>query len=189
VGFVKFGLLTPAETKFALGALGMIGLSAVAGLSLFLLGNTTGSEPATEVAIVAETALLPVAPTVPAPETAVVTAPSAAPVPPPSSRADLARALQAELNRTGCYRGDLNGQWSPETREAMKAFTARVNAQLPVDEPDQILLSLVNGHQKPVCADGEAEIAAAVPSRLLCRPSNLKPLRRQQHPRNCASRC
>ena len=34
----------------------------------------------------------------------------------------------------------------------MKAFTTRVNATLPVDKPDHILLALVQGHQGVACA-------------------------------------
>ena len=53
--------------------------------------------------------------------------------PMPRDRASLARELQLELRRVGCYGGDLNGVWTPATRKAMKAFTDRVNATLPVE--------------------------------------------------------
>jgi hypothetical protein len=33
----------------------------------------------------------------------------------------------------------------------MKAFTSRVNATLPVDRPDHILLALVKGHDDRAC--------------------------------------
>lgn len=67
-------------------------------------------------------------------------------------RASLARELQRELRRVGCYEGEINGGWTPPTRRAMKAFTDRVNAILPVDAPDYILLTLVQGHQDQVCS-------------------------------------
>ena len=67
-------------------------------------------------------------------------------------RASLARELQRELRRVGCYEGEINGSWTPPTRRAMKAFTDRVNAILPVDAPDYILLTLVQGHQDQVCS-------------------------------------
>jgi hypothetical protein len=41
--------------------------------------------------------------------------------------------------------------WSMTSRRAMKAFTDRVNAALPVDTPDAILLSLVRAHQGDAC--------------------------------------
>jgi hypothetical protein len=66
-------------------------------------------------------------------------------------RDSLARELQRELKRVGCYEGELNGAWTTSTRKAMKAFTDRVNATLPVDRPDYILLTLVQGHQDKAC--------------------------------------
>jgi hypothetical protein len=69
----------------------------------------------------------------------------------PNDRASLARALQRELQRVGCYDGEINGNWSTSTRTAMKAFTDRVNASLPTDAPDYILLSLVQRHEGRAC--------------------------------------
>jgi len=69
----------------------------------------------------------------------------------PKDRDSLARELQKELRRVGCYEGELNGAWTPMTKRAMKAFTDRVNATLPVDEPDTILYSMVQGQQDRVC--------------------------------------
>lgn len=70
----------------------------------------------------------------------------------PSDRAALARALQRELKRVGCYSGEITGVWTTSSRMAMKAFTERVNATLPVDAPDPVLLSLVQGHREKACA-------------------------------------
>jgi hypothetical protein len=98
----------------------------------------------------------PVVVTVPARATAVPP-PQAAPRQPPQATASprdpasLARQLQSELRRVGCYDGELSGVWTPRTRAAMKAFTDRVNASLPVDKPDQILLALVQNHQGVAC--------------------------------------
>jgi len=72
-------------------------------------------------------------------------------VAPPGSRAALVRALQTELTRVGCYDGEISGIWNAASRRAMRTFTDRVNARLPTDEPDQILLSLVQGHRRRVC--------------------------------------
>src|SRR5262245_2389990 len=51
----------------------------------------------------------------------------------PGDRAALARALQRELKRVGCYDGEITGVWTTSSRMAMKAFTEHVNATLPVD--------------------------------------------------------
>lgn len=63
----------------------------------------------------------------------------------PLARVSLTRALQRELKRAGCYHGEINGEWTDATRKAMKRFTDQVNAKLPVGEPDQVLLSLLQG--------------------------------------------
>ncbi len=67
------------------------------------------------------------------------------------ARADLARDIQRELKRVGCYDGDVSGEWSPGTRRAMKTFIDRVNAALPIDEPDHILRTMVQGHPGFAC--------------------------------------
>ena len=63
--------------------------------------------------------------------------------PMPGDEGSLAQQLQRELARVGCYDGQINGVWTTSTRQAMKAFLARVNATLPIHQPDGILLALV----------------------------------------------
>lgn len=63
----------------------------------------------------------------------------------------LTRAIQAELRRVGCYTGDVDGDWGPATRRAMQAFNDRVNASLPIAQPDYILLTLLQGHAARAC--------------------------------------
>jgi hypothetical protein len=59
--------------------------------------------------------------------------------------------LQRELERVGCYAGELDGIWAAASQRAMKAFTNRVNAVLPTGKPDAILLALVQAHPEKVC--------------------------------------
>ncbi len=73
---------------------------------------------------------------------------------PMSDPAALTRTLQLELKRVGCYDGDISGVWSAPSRTAMKAFTKSVNAALPVDTPDQVLLALVQSHKGQACGTG-----------------------------------
>lgn len=85
-------------------------------------------------------------------------APTASPMDPVS----LARALQHELRRAGCYHGEINGSWSTSTRQAMKAFTDVANARLPISNPDPVLLALIRGDQTLSCTerclrDGKAD--------------------------------
>lgn len=68
-----------------------------------------------------------------------------------ATRAKLARDLQQELKRVGCYGGHITGAWTPSTKRAMWAFMDRINASLPLEEPDYILLTLVQGHSGMAC--------------------------------------
>jgi len=93
----------------------------------------------------------------------------------PRDRDAIGRELQKELKRVGCYEGELNGAWTPSTRQAMKAFTDRVNATLPTDEPDSILLTLVQAYQDKVCGkpcpagQGLSDAGRCVPTAILAR--------------------
>lgn len=64
----------------------------------------------------------------------------------------LARNIQRELKRVGCYAGALDGDWSSTTQTAMLAFNESVRVQLPVKSPDYILLTLLQGHTARACA-------------------------------------
>jgi hypothetical protein len=65
----------------------------------------------------------------------------------------LVRDLQGELKRVGCYSLDIDGEWTPATRQAMKDFTERVKSVLPVERPDRDHLLLLQSHAEPVCGD------------------------------------
>ena len=67
------------------------------------------------------------------------------------TRYELARDLQRELKRVGCYGGEISGVWTRGSKAAMSDFMDRVNASLPVDQPDYVLLSLVQNHRQIAC--------------------------------------
>lgn len=71
--------------------------------------------------------------------------------PPAPVPISVVRGLQAELRRVGCYRGRIDGDWGPESRFAMAAFVKSINAALPTEQPDTILLSLVRRHPGAAC--------------------------------------
>jgi hypothetical protein len=64
------------------------------------------------------------------------------------------RELHKELKRVGCYQGEVGGSWTQASRQAMRRFTQSVNAKLPLEEPDLILLRLVESHRQTVCTAG-----------------------------------
>lgn len=70
------------------------------------------------------------------------------------TRRDLTRNVQMELRRVGCYEGEITGAWTGSTKRAMSTFIDRVNAALPVEEPDYILLTLLQGHAERACGNG-----------------------------------
>jgi hypothetical protein len=69
----------------------------------------------------------------------------------PGQRRLLARELQKELKRVGCYKGPLNGTWTSSTRRAMALLVERVNASLPTGEPDATLYALTHAQPPNAC--------------------------------------
>lgn len=120
------------------------GLAGV-GLAAYALASHMAGEPVTEVVTLPQQRPAAEVVRTPTPETQKTAAAT------PGDRASLARELQRELQRVGCYTGEINGLWTTSSRMAMKAFTDRVNASLPIDAPDYILLSLVQRHQGKAC--------------------------------------
>lgn len=96
-----------------------------------------------------------------------VPAPLAVPAPQPVAAGEaqraLARNIQRELKRVGCFTGEPDGDWSSATRAAMKAFNDSVKVSLPVNGPDYILLTLLQGHGSKACERGSPAITAKVP--------------------------
>lgn len=67
------------------------------------------------------------------------------------ARAKLVRNLQTELKRVGCYVGEVDGDWGAASKRAITEFLHKVNATLPTDTPDYILLTLIQGHVDRAC--------------------------------------
>jgi hypothetical protein len=111
--------------------------------------------------------------------TSMVAARSASPV--LGDHASLVRELQRELRRVGCYDGPLNESWTLGTRAAMKTFTNRINAILPIDKPDQVLLTLVQGYRDRVCdaacppGEGLAKDGRCLSNAILARATKTAP--------------
>lgn len=70
----------------------------------------------------------------------------------PASSFMLARKIQAGLKSAGCYWGDVDGDWGPGSRRAMRQYMKAVNASLPTDTPDDILLQLIQRNSVEDCA-------------------------------------
>jgi hypothetical protein len=67
------------------------------------------------------------------------------------ARNKLAENIQQQLRRVGCYWGRIDGSWNSITKDAMKEFTDRVNAILPLDQPDYVQLALIQSQSAEIC--------------------------------------
>ena len=76
---------------------------------------------------------------------------------PRASQRVLAMALQGELKRVGCYKGVVDGAWLGASQVAMRRFLQKVNAQLPVEQPDPALLSLLQAADNNACRAGDKD--------------------------------
>jgi hypothetical protein len=69
----------------------------------------------------------------------------------PESRYRLIVDIQQQLKRVGCYWGRTDGSWGAGTKYAMQSFMTNVNASLPSESPDYVLLTLLKSQSSKVC--------------------------------------
>ena len=98
----------------------------------------------------------------------------------PNAGISLVREAQKELQRVGCYEGELSGVWTPQSKSAARKFIDRMNARLPIEAPDDVLLALLRSQTGLVCnqcPSGQDFDAAGrcMPSALLKKPPANKP--------------
>ncbi len=70
-----------------------------------------------------------------------------------ATRDTLARDIQTELRRVGCYVGEIDGVWGGGSKRAVLIFMDRINASLPTHDPDVFILSLLKAQADPVCGE------------------------------------
>jgi hypothetical protein len=68
-----------------------------------------------------------------------------------ADREALTRSLQTALNQVGCYRGEIDGQWSIQGRAALAQFAKLTKHELAVDEPSIAALEAVVARSARVC--------------------------------------
>ncbi|MGQ4828298.1 hypothetical protein, partial [Enterococcus faecalis] len=68
--------------------------------------------------------------------------------------------------------GGADGQWTAATKRAMGQFNDRLNATLPYDDPDLILLTLVKGHRGIACGE-TCPAGQQMTEGGLCKPSSV----------------
>ncbi len=92
--------------------------------------------------------------------------------PEPISRDALTRDIQRELQRVGCYVGEIDGIWGGGSKRAVLMFMDRVNAALPTQDPDVFMLSLVKAQSSAVCG-ASCPRGQSLTSAGRCMPSTL----------------
>jgi len=65
--------------------------------------------------------------------------------------ATVARNIQLELVRLGCYSGQTDGAWEKPTKDAVARFNRYAHARLGTDQPSDDLMSALRGHDERVC--------------------------------------
>ena len=87
------------------------------------------------------------------------------------ARRKLVLEIQQELRRVGCYGGRMDGAWDVALKNAMKRLTDRVNATLPLDQPDHIQLTLIQSQSEGICGACPAGQSLAASGRCVGNPS------------------
>jgi hypothetical protein len=94
----------------------------------------------------------------------------------------LARALQTELKRVGCYPGAVDGVWGGQSKEALGKFARHAKMALPTEEPTSAVLKAVTTQKDRICSlecDGgdrevEGRCVAEIRSAKKTRAANLR---------------
>ena len=72
-------------------------------------------------------------------------------IPPPPLSGDLARDLQKELRRVGCYSGVIDGDWGKNSKTALLEFQNHAGTKLASLEPSRPALMAVTERERRVC--------------------------------------
>ena len=79
--------------------------------------------------------------------------------------AAIARALQTELQRLGCYRGAIDGAFGPRSRAALDEYLTRTGQTADGRDPTLALLAMTQASEGRICpAPPPAPVARAQPS-------------------------
>lgn len=147
--------LVSANVPFSLPALTAAAGATLAALIVLYVVWPGSDDRTAEQVVVSGPVFTPVVLTPPAPSSAVKpNGYGGSPVARFDDDFAVTRAVQHRLKRAGCYDGPVNGTWSNPTRRGMAQFASLVNARLPVDRPDPVLLALLETHQQVACTPG-----------------------------------
>ena len=80
--------------------------------------------------------------------------PPEAPAPAVATQSDLARNIQLELLRLGCARGDAEGDWNADAKDAVRKFNRYAKAKLDINAPSQEMMVALRDYDKRICPLG-----------------------------------
>ncbi|HML28285.1 MAG TPA: hypothetical protein PKE16_05500 [Hyphomicrobium sp.] len=148
----------------ALGGFFLLALTAAVGFALYLATAPDSISARADADAVAKHPLVRAQP--PLSSNALRVASTSMPGPldapaPVIDRGARVRELQKKLARAECYGGPIDGVWNDTTKDAMRTFVKRVNAELPVEAPDESLMALIGSNDTATCAAGRAAEANA----------------------------
>jgi hypothetical protein len=90
----------------------------------------------------------------------------------PQTRYELIVEIQQQLKRAGCYYGRVDGSWGAGSKRAMRAFTDKINATLPVEQPDEMLLGLLRAQSGHTCgSDCPAGLTRSASGQCMAKPA------------------
>ena len=78
---------------------------------------------------------------------------------------ELAMAVQTELQRVGCYRMSIDGDWGPGSRRALGDYLTRSDQTATGQEPTPEILLMVQASTGEICPPPPARVAAPQPAR------------------------
>jgi caspase domain-containing protein len=136
----------------------------------------------------------PVAPPPPAPPaeppSRLTTAPTTTPAAPSTAPStDLARRLQLELERVGCFARTPDGAWDEGSREALEFFNRHANMRLDAANPSNEALEAVRARRGIVCVgEGDGRPKQGRPARKRADEAPQKTPPAQRAPRKAATR-
>jgi hypothetical protein len=84
-------------------------------------------------------------------EPASRTAEPAAPAAPQLDKGEIARLVQLELKRVGCFDGAVNGEFGTSTRTALRNFAKLASVSMPDSELSLDTLKVIRGINKRIC--------------------------------------
>jgi hypothetical protein len=101
------------------------------------------------------------------------------PLAPEYDEREMARLIQAELQRLGCYRSGIDGIWGPNSARALLRYFATKKEEPDELEPNPVLLSRLKAEERVICTHTEV---APEKKRQIQRTRQEQPVARNQRP-------